>query len=413
MGFKSVITNFITGQKNSEIKSSTRTDFTLNDAAYVEYLVGKPKISEAIFSVVSRISNTFAALPLKLIDDSYKKPNDSKGFDIVYEGPRYFTRFDFLRDIETLRNMHGNVYVQIFRDINGAVNDLAIIKPDCCTPFFDTSSGELYYRVRATDNTTHSQEVFVHYMEILHLKHTRTSGGIKGTSPLDILSNTMNYDNEVRKISLSQLNGTNEGFKVKLATNMNEEDKNTTILNIANFYKDNGGLLVEENGVEIERIERSLVDSKLLDVDKISKSRIAMVYNVSRYFVDGDKSAGNLTQEQLNTEFLTYTLLPIITQYEQEFNKKLLTKKERGKGYRFKFNAAGFLRADTATRGSFYQIMRRNGAYSANNVRVYEDLEPIDSDAMNQFHISGDLYPIELPAELRKTTTIEKDKGGD
>ena len=321
---------------------------------------------------------------------------------------------------------------------------MALVKPGACHPVIDMDSGELYYQVTATDKGSYKQVIYVHYMEMLHFKQPRF-GGLEGTDPTKVLTNTLGYDREVRKISLSQLKGSNEGLKVKFASNMDEEakkadakfdkEKNTilankegqvkvkihcllvdgstqdpeveltfTVKNIADFYRQNGGLLVEENGVEIERLQRELVDSKLLDTDKVSRSRIAMVYNVPEHFIGNNQSSYS-SQEQLNMEFLTYNLVPTVNQYEAELNKKTLSRAEKAKGYRYKFNIASLLRADTQARGQFYQIMRRGGAYSANDVRRFEDLQPINKTGMDDYHISGDLYPIDMDPTLRKTTS--------
>lgn len=388
---------------SGKAKASTKKEFYLNDPSIIPYLVGKDEISEGIFSVISRVSNVFASLPLKMIDVTYDQPEDCPAYNLLNEGPRYFTKFDFFRDVEVLRNYQGNAYVQIFRNVNGAIVDLALVKPGACQPVLDSDSGELYYQVSATDKGIYNKVLYVHYMEMLHFKQPRF-GGLEGADPTRILTNTLSYDREVRRISLSQLKGSHEGLKVKFATNMDEEKKAIVVKQIANFYKENGGLLVEENGVEIERLQRELVDTKLLDTDKVARSRIAMVYTVPDHFI-GNSQSSYSSQEQLNMEFLTYNLVPTVNQYEAELNKKTLTISEKKKGYRYKFNVASLLRADTQARGQFYQIMRRGGAYSANDVRRFEDLQPIDSEGMDDYHISGDLYPIGMDPALRKTTT--------
>lgn len=383
------------------VKVESKKEVFLNSPEMIDLFNSKQEISEAIYSVINRLSNTFASLPLKMIDDEYKQPTDCKAYNILNDGPRYFTKFDFFRDIEAMKNYQGNAYVQLFRDVNGAIIDMALIKSDCCEPVFDVDSGELYYQITATDNKQYQEVMYMHYMEVLHFKHTRVNN-VKGMNPLDILADTVGYDTEVRKISLNQLNGTNEGLKVRLEANVDEETKKAIAKNVASFYKENGGLLFEEHGVTIERMQRDLVDSKLLDTEKMSRSRIAMVYNVPEHFV-GNTQSSYSSQEQLNMEFLTYNLVPNVTQYEMELNKKVLTKAEKTKGYRFKFNVASLLRADTATRGNFYQVMRRNSAYSANDVRRYEDLPPSPLSQMNEYHISGDLYPIDMDPVLRKS----------
>lgn len=394
MGFLTSIKNFFTGSQ----ENSKREEISFNDPKLVDYLVGSEEISEAAFSVVGKVSNTFASLPLKMIDKDYKQPTDCSAFNIMKEGPGYRTRFDFFRDIETLRNLTGNAYVQLFKNNSGKIINMSLLKPGVCHPVI-LDGGELYYQIQGKEG----KAIYVHYMEILHFKHIRLGGGVLGSNPLDILNNSLAFDEEVRKISLKQLNGTNEGIKVKFATNMNEEDKKKAVKQIANFYRENGGLIVEENGTEVDRIKRDLIDAKLLDIDSITKSKIAMVYNVPEHFVSSGKGVSYNSQEQLNMEFLTYNLLSTVTQYEEELNKKTLEPGQKMKGYRYKFNVAGLLRADTQTRGAFYQIMRRSGAYSANEVRLLEDQEPSDLDGMNDYHISGDLYPINMDPSLRKS----------
>ncbi|MGQ7173546.1 phage portal protein, partial [Escherichia sp. R-CC3] len=62
---------------------------------------------------------------------------------------------------------------------------------------------------------------------------------------------------------------------------------------------------------------------------------------------------------------------PIVRQYEQEMNRKLLNKKERQEGHYFKFNLGGLLRGDTASRTAYYQAAIRSGWLSQDDVLFY------------------------------------------
>ena len=73
-------------------------------------------------------------------------------------------------------------------------------------------------------------------------------------------------------------------------------------------------------------------------------------------------------------EFLTLTMLPIVTAYEQELGRKLLTAEERRAGYRFRFDMDALLRADAATQADVYQKAVRGGWKTPNEVRAaYND----------------------------------------
>ena len=92
-------------------------------------------------------------------------------------------------------------------------------------------------------------------------------------------------------------------------------------------------------------------------------------------------------------EFLTLTMLPIVTAYEQELDYKLLSKEERKKGYHFKFNVDAILRADSATRADVHQKAVRGGWMKPNEVRAEYGKAPDPSG--NKLLVSRDLVPLE------------------
>ena len=123
-------------------------------------------------------------------------------------------------------------------------------------------------------------------------------------------------------------------------------------------------------------------------------------------FLNANESSNFTKNEELNRFFLQHTLISIIKQYESEFNRKLLTPLDRKKNRYFKFNVKAYLRADSATQVEVYFKAVRSGYYTINEIRELEDLPPVENG--DKPFISGDLYPIDTPLELRKSL-----KGGD
>ena len=123
-------------------------------------------------------------------------------------------------------------------------------------------------------------------------------------------------------------------------------------------------------------------------------------------FLNANESSNFTKNEELNRFFLQHTLISIIKQYESEFNRKLLTPLDRKKNRYFKFNVKAYLRADSATQAEVYFKAVRSGYYTINEIRELEDLPPVENG--DKPFISGDLYPIDTPLELRKSL-----KGGD
>ena len=101
--------------------------------------------------------------------------------------------------------------------------------------------------------------------------------------------------------------------------------------------------------------------------------------------------------------FLKDTILPIIREYESEFNRKLLNSIEIDQECEIKFNMSGFARATMEKRGNFYQQMLRAGTYSINEVRALEDLPPVEGG--DQRYLSRDLWPADRYDEFIKSQT--------
>ena len=106
--------------------------------------------------------------------------------------------------------------------------------------------------------------------------------------------------------------------------------------------------------------------------------------------------------------FVNMTLSPIVKQYEREFNKKILTPKERINGIYFKFNLNALLRGDSAARQAFYHGAIRDGWMAQDEVRMLEELPPKGGKA-SELWISGDMYPLEMDPTLRKSNKSTQD----
>jgi HK97 family phage portal protein len=77
--------------------------------------------------------------------------------------------------------------------------------------------------------------------------------------------------------------------------------------------------------------------------------------------------------EQMNAQFLQFTLLPWLRTWEAAYRRVLLSPDERGE-YSIEFVVDDLLRADTATRAAAYASFRSMGAMTANEIRTRENL---------------------------------------
>lgn len=343
--------------------------------------------NETIFSAVTRLSNSMASLPLKLYQEF--TPVSTPTSDMITNSPNQnMTSFDFIRTMETIRDTTGNAYALKEYNDHYQVKALNILDPTRVEPVIEADTLELWYQVLGDKGT-----YYVHNMDMIHVKHIH-GYGYKGINPLDVLRNTIDFDREVRKFTLDQLDSSiKASFILEMATNLGKEKKAEILENFKNFYKENGGLLIQEAGTKITPIERNFIDSKVFDVEKITRSRVAVVYNMPVYMLGETDGVNYNSMEQMSLDFVQNTMIPIVRQYEQEFNRKLLTRAERLRGLYYKFNVNALLRGDMKARGEFYFKGVRSMWFKPNEIRAWEELPP--EPGGDKLYRSRDLAPID------------------
>lgn len=351
--------------------------------------------NETIFSVITRLSNTVSSLPIKLYQKFDVVDNDLS--DLLIEPNSNMAGWELINKLEVARNEHGNGYAIVLRDHRMQPIAILVLDNMQISPFIDTDSGELWYEVRANNGTR-----YVHNMNMIHVKHITGTNRVEGISPLKVLKNALQYDKAVQEFSLNEMEK-KESFKLTYGANVSEEKQAQVIANFKRFYAENGGILFQEPGVTIGELPKSYNAADTASSEKITRTRVANVFNVPLSFLN-EQGGGFASNEQLMTQFVQMTLTPIIKQYEQEFNRKLLTKSQRKQGFYFKFSVNGLLRGDTAARTAFYQMMLRTAAMKPNEVRQLEDLPPDVSEQANELWISGDLYPLKTPINERNSS---------
>lgn len=138
------------------------------------------------------------------------------------------------------------------------------------------------------------------------------------------------------------------------------------------------GTVVLNDGVKYEPIKFNAEDNQLLESRNFTIQDVARRFGVSPYSL-GDLSHAtfsNVEQQALND--LKHTFLPRIVKFEEAINHKLFSQKDKETFY-VKFSMEGMLRGDTATRYNAYNIALQTGFLTRNEIRAFEDLNPIEN----------------------------------
>ena len=350
--------------------------------------------NEAIYAAVSRISNTIASMPIHLY----------KGWEIQREHPMErlislepnpnFTAFTWKQTMEVLRNTEGNAYALIIRDKLGSIERLDILNPTMVQPKRDPADGSIWYGITLDDGKQYDAPGFL----VLNIRHM-SANGIRGIRPIDVLRKSLDYDTQVKELSLDQLDGVNQGMMLTIpGTGMSQEAKQEAVDRFLETYENSHrSVVILEGGMTATNFSASKVDPQLLDVERITRNRVATVYNLPPHMLGDYSDTSFSTAEQQMMEFLQLTITPIIQQWEEEMNRKMLTPQDYADGYRYRFDTTALTRADTATTANMHQMAIRGGWRKPNEVRESEGLPP---DPMgNELMSSRDLIPLRIAME--------------
>ena len=366
--------------------------------------------SEAIFAAVLRISTAMASMPLRLYQ-GYALAKDHPLDRLIRMPNPDMTQYTFVQTQEAFRNTAGNAYGLLVPNANDtAVERIDVLNTSRVRPQRHETTHEMWYIVTLDDGT----QVPVHGSRMLVFRHLSANGEV-GISPVDVLKGTLDYSQRVKEISIKQLEGVNGGVALNIpGVGFDKDKRDNAVKAFMDAYtSSNGNVIVLEGGITATMLNQSPIDPKVLDVDKISKNRVAVVYSLPPHMLGDFTKASYSTTEQQNREFAQMTLLPIVTQWEQELNKKLLTPKMQAEGFAFRFDMEALLRGDSATMAETNAKAIRNGWRMPNEVRETEFRPP---DPYGGYLMaSRDILPLKIAVERPELllSGAAKEKAGD
>jgi len=121
---------------------------------------------------------------------------------------------------------------------------------------------------------------------------------------------------------------------------------------------------------------------------------VARFTGIPKYMLQTGKEAYNSNQQQ-RVDYVTDTLLPHVTHWEQENTYKLLHGLQRADGWYVHGNVSVLLRGDDASRAAFYEKMIHNTVYNPDECRALEEKDPIPGGLGKKFLVTKNLAGLE------------------
>ena len=115
-------------------------------------------------------------------------------------------------------------------------------------------------------------------------------------------------------------------------------------------------------------------EAQFLEARRFQVEEICRLYRMPPHLV-GDLTRSSFSNiEQQSIDFVQHTLLPWLRRFETAIARDLIT----DSSYFAEFDTRGLLRGDAAARASYYQTLWNLGVASINEIRRWENLDPVD-----------------------------------
>lgn len=356
--------------------------------------------SEVIYSAVTRIANAIATMPIHLYHGTKRLTDDPRDALLGLRPNRRQSAYLFKQAMEIYRNTEGRAYAVKRFDSAYRLCALEVLNPTKVTPLIDTDTDDLWYAVVREDGAVE----YLHNWYVLSLFHASTNG-LSGVRVVDVLRGSLEYNTEIKTFSLANLKAVNRGIVLEFPTAIAGPRRERAMEEFIDLYKKSGGQVIAlEAGIKASCLTMSPIESGVFDVEKVTRSRVAMVYNMSPSQLGDTSSVKRATTEDDTIEFLTITAQPIVQQWEDELNWKLLTSEERAQEFEFRVDVEAYLRSSPVTRANVAQSRVRCGLRTLNEIRAADYMPPVEGGDCPM--ISKDLAPVAMVA---KGATVDLD----
>lgn len=331
----------------------------------------------AVWACINLISESIATLPLVIYE---RLPNDGKQRDTRH--PLYDLLHDQPNDVQTalewrqMMTLHallrGNGYSQLMPGPRGFVDQIVPLHPDLVTaprvqgdPYVYNPPGLPPEKIPAGQMFHLRGMMLAGNTGVSVIEYARESMGI-GLAAEQYAGRVFSQDGRPRGVL------EHPGKLSREATERLRETWQEAYAGLGNAHK--VGVLQE--GMAFKSISVSPDDAQMLSSREFSVEDVCRWFRVPPHMVGSTAKVTSWGSgiEQLGIGFVTYTLLPWMTRWEQVIRRDLLLDK---RGRFAEHVVTALLRGDQKSRYEAYAIGRTNGWLSANDIRRLENMNPI------------------------------------
>lgn len=376
-------------RRASKVETSRVTAWSYTGGRTILQSRSKPMLLSTVYRCVDLISDSVAVLPLKTYEldgDGFKK--EAKSHPVYYlldmEPNEDMTRYVFFKTIMASVLLTGNGYAYIERDNNLNVLQLIYLpSSQVSIVWIQDKRGIMRKRYQVV-----GFKELVEPRDMIHVLNF-SYDGIIGVSTLEHARQTLDISTsaEEHAAGFFKSGGSVAGILTVESGRVDKKQKDQ----IYQTWEERtnpvtghpNGIAVLEGNMKYQPISISPRDSQFIE------SRQFQVIDMCRFFSVSPVKAFDLSKSSYSTveatqlQYLTDTVLAVITKIELEINRKVFLPSERGRIIA-EFDTSAILRADMTSEATYNREMCNAGAITPNEIRRKHGLSKLP-DGDNAF----------------------------
>lgn len=340
-----------------------------------------------INACINVLAEDLAKVPCML----YRRSKDRKRKELATDHPLFpllsshpapwLNTFTWRRAKIAAALTRGNAYSRVIRDPAGRVIRITLLKPGRTTPKW-TEEGEPFYDVmESTTKTTYSWQDILHMPYQADAEPSARYAGVIGVSPIARHSEAIALAVAAERFAAAFFrNGAKPSFVVEMDGKLpKDEVANRIRASLERAYSglDNAfRVAVLELGMKLREVGTNNNDSQLVEVRKEAAVTMCQMFRVPPHKVGILDKATFSNIEHQSIEYVTGPLSALAQALESAIETSCLSEAEREE-YFVKLHLDSLMRGDVQSRYRAYAIGRQWGWLNADQVREWEDLDPL------------------------------------
>lgn len=328
---------------------------------------------------------------------------------LIHDKPNPFqTAADFWKSVSAHIDLNGNCFAIVSYSGRYQPTRIDLVGDPLSVVIKKSENGNAYYE--------YNGKTYASY-EMLHFKDLSLDG-YYGCSKVKYNASTIDYSEKLKRFGKNAIGVKPPGY---FTTKTNFDIIKKQEESLSKGWSDNialGKTPFLPDGLEYKPLQINPGDAQFLEAIGATKEDIWGIFRIPPTLAQNYERATYSQAEQQDLVFVKYTMLPIVTNIEQECNAKLFSEDnyKSKTPYYIKFNVNAFMRGDFKTRTEGYRTLWERGLITGNMVADLEDWDHFEGG--DRRFVPMNMIPLDKVDEFidQLTNPVDTnvgDQGGD